>query len=60
MLEQLLDAGAVFGTGLFELLKTVLLSKLFAFAMRHFNLLKQIRLVADQANVAVLGSVFTH
>ena len=60
MLEQLLDACAVFGTGLFELLKTVLLGELFAFAMRHFDLLEQVRLVSNQADVAVLWGIFAN
>ena len=58
MLEQLLDAGAVFGTGLFELLKTVLLCELLTLAMRHFDLLEQVRLVSNQADVAVLWGIF--
>ena len=60
MLEQLLDASSILGTGLHEGWETILFCELLAFAIGHLYLLEQVRLVSHQRDVAVLRGILLH
>ena len=57
MLKQLFNAGALFSTRLKKCWEFIIIGKLLAFPIRHFDLLQKICLVAYEANVAIFRSV---
>ena len=60
VLEQLLDARSIFGTGLHEGRESIVFCELFPLAIGHLDLLEQVRFVAHECDVAVLRGILPH